>query len=241
MAKATRLADRALIAEELASLSRPQTAMSYFRRLAIGSFDLLRKTCVAAASTDINKEVARRDAERGRETFRWFTREEAAVAEALARIIVPSDKETPGMDEVCVLDDPAIITLDRLVAMSSHRQSLYSRGLLCFDLWARKHYQRKFAELPEGEQIALLKAAQQLWERRTCGMSAIKRAWRWLEALAQVRKGAFFAAELYPQIRSDCLRVFYTSRVSWVWLDYDGPPMDKGYPSVTSPRERSLS
>ncbi len=45
-------------------------------------------------------------------------------------------------------------------------------------------------------------------------MSDLKKVWRRLQAIAQVRDGAFFAAELYPQIRDDCLRVFYTSRVS---------------------------
>ena len=39
----------------------------------------------------------------------------------------------------------------------------------------------------------------------------------------------FVAGLLYPHVRSDCFQVFYTSRVSWIWLEYDGPPMEKGY------------
>jgi hypothetical protein len=46
----------------------------------------------------MDKEQAHRDAQRGGDNFRWFTPDEAAVAEALGRIIVPSDGETPGAE-----------------------------------------------------------------------------------------------------------------------------------------------
>ena len=186
----------------------------------------------------MSKELASRDARRGAEALRWFTPEEAAVAEALARIIVPADEETPGIDEVCVLDPPAIVALDRLVAASSDRQQVYSRGLLSFDRWALKERWCKFAAMAKDDQIALLRTAQQLHEGWTGGIPAIRKTWHRLRAIMQARKGSFLAAQLYPQIRSDCLQVFYTSRVSWVWLGYDGPPMEKGYPSVTTPREQ---
>ena len=210
---------------------------SRLRKICVRCFNGFLNIGLAVTSRGTNKEIVRRNASRGRGPFRWFTPEEAAVAEALAKVIVPSDDETPGTDEVGVLDEPAIVALDKLVAASSHRQQVYARGLLSFDRWALNERGRRFAELQEGDQIALFKAAQQLWERRNLGVSGIKRAWWKLKALGQVRKGVLFAADLYPQIRSDCLQVFYTSRVSWVWLEYDGPPMEKGYPSVTTPRE----
>jgi hypothetical protein len=209
----------------------------YLKGICISVFNVLSDIYVAVAARDIVEQVARRDAARGGGAFRWFTSDEAAVAEALARIIVPSDEETPGMDEVSVLDPPAMVALDHLVATSSPRQNVYARGLLSFDMWALKQRGRKFADLPEGDRTGLLIAAQQLWERQSREMSPAKKGWRRLQALIQVRNGAFFAAELYPQIRADCLRVFYTSRVAWTWLEYDGPPMDKGYPSLTVPRE----
>lgn len=200
-------------------------------------FKKLSGITLALASRGINKDLTRRDVERRRGTLRWFTPDEVAVAEALARIIVPSDEETPGIDEVSVLDPPAIVTLDHMISTSPYRQYLYSRGLLSFDLWALRRYKRKFAELPQVDQIALFKAAEQLHERRYGRMPAISKVWRRLEAITQVRKGAYFAPQLYRQMRDDCLQVFYTSRVSWVWLEYDGPPMDRGYSNLAAPRE----
>jgi hypothetical protein len=90
---------------------------------------LSRDICLGKAARRTEKELARRDAERPGKDLRWFTPEEASVAEALARIIVPSDEETPGLDEVGVLDPPAIVALDNLVIGSPYRQQLYSRGL----------------------------------------------------------------------------------------------------------------
>jgi len=185
----------------------------------------------------MEKELARRDTQRGGKYLGWFTAEEVVLAEALATLIVPSAEETPGIEEVGVLDPPAIVALDNLVAKSSYHQHLYSHGLLAFDAWALKELGRKFAELPKEEQIMLFRAAQHNYEHWTAGGSALKKAWHRLRALCQARNGSFFAAQLYPQIRDDCFRVFYTSRVSWTWLQYDGPPMDKGYSSLATPRE----
>jgi hypothetical protein len=90
--------------------------------------------------------------------------------------------------------------------------------------------------MPKENQVALFKAAQRIYEGWTANGPAALKAWRRLKAISQARKGSLFAAQLYPQIKDDCLQVFYTSRVSWVWLEYDGPPMDKGYPNLMEPR-----
>jgi len=232
---AARRAYRADAPEKFHPLSRLRASVISPRQLAANCFHLFRNACLAVASREINKQVARRDAQRGGKPFRWFTPEEAAVAEALARIIVPSDEETPGIDEVGVLGTPAIAALDNLIANSCERQSLYSRGLLSFDRWALHQQGCKFAEMPAEHQIAMFKAAEKIYQDTTSA-SRIRRSLHRLLAIALVRKGALFAAELYQQIRDDCFRVFYTSRVSWIWLEYDGPPMDKGYPSLVEPR-----
>ena len=210
--------------------------MNSLGKIGVDCFNRLLSIGVAAASRGITREVAHRNAERGRNTFRWFTPEEAVAAEALANIVVPSDEETPGIDEVDVLGPPAIVALDNLVAKSSHRQELYSRGLLAFDAWALQERGCKFAEMPKEDQVTLFGAAQRAYEDWTANASAVVKAWRRLRAIAQARNGSFFAAKLYSQIRDDCFQIFYTSRVSWVWLDYDGPPMDKGYPSLVERR-----
>ena len=209
--------------------------MSYLRRIGINCFNVLRDIFVAAAERGMKEELARRDGERGGHNLRWFTPEEASVAEALARIIVPSDEETPGLDDVGVLDLPAIIALDNLVIGSQYRQQLYSRGLLAFDNWALSQHGCKFAEVRKEDQIKFFSAVQQVSENKTDGIDLITRAWRKLR-ITQPTSALHAAAQLYPHIRTDCIQVFYTSRVSWVWLEYDGPPMDKGYPSLTEQR-----
>jgi len=211
--------------------------MTYLKRLAVDCFDLAQDICLKVSTGGMNRELARRDAQRGGKNLRWLMPEEAVVAEALATIIVPSDEEAPGIEEVCVLGPPAIVALDDLVARSSESQHLYSRGLLAFDIWAQSRHGCKFAEMPTEHQIMLFRAAQHDYERWAAGGSRLKKAWHRLRAISQARNGSYFAAQLYPQIKDDCLRVFYTSRVSWTWLQYDGPPMDKGYSSLATPRE----
>jgi Gluconate 2-dehydrogenase subunit 3 len=214
-----------------------QKIVGFLRRAGAKCFNLLQDTYLASVTRGMNVELARRNAKRGEENLRWFTPEEAAVAEALAAIIVPSDKETPGIEDVGVLGPPAIVALDNLVVKSPYSQDLYLRGLLSFDIWAQSRRGCKFAELPKEDQIMLFRAAQHNYERWTAGGSGLKKAWRRLRAISPAKNGSFFAAQLYPQLRGDCLRVFYTSRVSWTWLQYDGPPMDKGYSSLATPRE----
>ena len=184
----------------------------------------------------MNKELARRSALRGKGAFRWFIQEEAEVAEALAKIIVPSDENTPGIEEIDVLGPPAIVVLDNLVRTSPERQYVYSRGLLSFDVWAIKERGCKFAALTTNDQITLLRVAQQVYEEWTARVPSMVKVWRRLRSVARVRSGQFFAAQLYPEIRSDSLQAFYTSRVSWIWLEYDGPPMDEGYPRLEARR-----
>jgi hypothetical protein len=48
-------------------------------------------------------------------SFRRFTAGEAVAAEALAKVIVPSDEDTPGLEDVDVFGPAAIALLDKLV------------------------------------------------------------------------------------------------------------------------------
>jgi len=211
--------------------------MASLKRLAAYCFNLFIRMYLALATRGIRKELASRNAQRGSNSLRWFTPEEAAVAEALARVIVPSDDETPGLDEVCVLDPPAIVGLDRLVSASPQGQLPYSRGLLSFDLWARKEHGCSFVDLRKEDQIALFRAAEQIYQDWVTSSPRIRRALHKLRAISRARNGSLYASQLYPLIRGDCIRIFYTSRVCWTWLEYDGPPMEKGYQSLTTPRE----
>ena len=210
--------------------------MIYLRRIGINCFNILRDIFVGTAERGMKEEFARRAGERGGHNLRWFTPDEAVVAEALARVIVPSDEETPGIDEVDIFGPPATVALDSLVATSSYRQYLYAWGLLSFDIWALKKRGCKFAEMTQEDQIGLFMAAQHINESMAAEASKPAKVWRKFRISLFSGYGSLFAADLYPQIRYDCLQIFYTNSVSWVWLDYDGPPMDKGYPSVVEPR-----
>ena len=210
--------------------------MASLKRLIKPCFKAGMDFCVAVATRRIGKELASRDSERGRGDFRWFTPEEAAVAEALGRVIVPSDDETPGFDEVGVLDSPAIVALDKLVASSANRQEVYSRGLLSFDLWALRERKCKFCELPKEDQTQFFRAALQLFDDWPRTRSLFKRLSYRFRTIRLTREGKFYSAQLCWQIRNDCIQVFYTSRVSWTWLEYDGPPMDAGYPGLVERR-----
>jgi Gluconate 2-dehydrogenase subunit 3 len=201
-----------------------------------GRFDALLYFCFRVVSRGLDQEVARRAVKRGEGSHQWIIPEEAVVAEAVANLIVPSDSDTPGAEDVCVLGPSTIDSLDQIIRNSPWRQSLYGRGLLSFDVWAQKQRGCLFAKLPEEEQIHLLKTSQQVYEEWTAPASLIKKAWRRLKIAVQKNGVPFSAAQLYPHIRSDCLQIFYTSKVSWVWLDYDGPPMEQGYPDLAARR-----
>lgn len=187
--------------------------------------------CLSFASRDMERELAQRNLNRGVGAFGWLTPQEAVIAAALGKIIVPSDDETPGLDDIDVLGPSAIETLDKLILKDLYRQELYARGLLAFDRWAVWKHGRPFVELTETNQADLLRQAQR-YSEKLAAASRPARAWQKIHGVVRASRGALFAAQLYPEIRNDCMRIFYTSRVSWVWLEYDGPPMDEGYPKL---------
>lgn len=202
-------------------------------------FNTALGACVALASSGLRRELEHRNSKRGGNSLRWFTPEEAATAEALARIIIPSDEDSPGIEDIGILGPRAIAALDRMVQMHSGKQLLYARGLLSFDRWSTRVHGRTFAELSTSEQIRMFQAAEDLYRSWAMAASLLTKAWQKFKPLTQVKSGLYFAAKLFPVIRTDCVQIFYTSRVSWAWLEYDGPPMDDGYPNLL-PR-RSLS
>jgi hypothetical protein len=199
-------------------------------------FDTLQAASLALTPGDFNKELGRRNAERGRNSFQWFTAKEAVVAEALAKVIVPSEEGSPGIDEVRIFGPSAVSSLDKIIKTCSDKQHIYSHGLLSFEFWALKEHGCKFDSLSTGQQTNLFRAAQKINESGTAPGSPMAKVRRRVDTLTQTRRGTFHAARLYPMIRDDCLQIFYTSRASWTWLGYDGPPMEKGYSNLTRPR-----
>ena len=176
-------------------------------------------------------ELAKRDMERSGGKMSWFTPDESALVDVLASLIVPSDDVSPGAQDADVVN-----TLERIVANSLQRKEMYSRGLYSFDEWAQWKYGAAFVNLAHESQLTLMKKIegeyQNLYKEVSVG-SKLKRKFR---VLNYVRKGLFPAVVLFPTLRSDVLRAFYTSQGSWVWLGYDGAPMPEGYPDLLERR-----
>jgi hypothetical protein len=160
-----------------------------------------------------------------------FTPEESALVSALASLVIPSDETGPGAREADVGQ-----TLERLVATSRFRHELYRRGLRAFDVWAEHEYKRKFNDLSYREQLNLLRQVDTVHQELSIKLSLIGKIKRKLKVVYRERKGLFPAVELFPDLVSDVLRAFYTSQVAWDWLDYDGPPMPRGYPDLVGER-----
>lgn len=171
------------------------------------------------------RELARRQRVRPHQGARWLTSTESALLGAVAALIVPSDEHGPGAKEADVVG-----TLDRLVAGSPWRQSLYGPGLLGFDEWAVREHGQVFTELPAEQQRALLAWAEQMcsWGRQRTSLPA-----------KVARKVVFMyqtwrcpVLELFPELVKDVVGAFYISPVAWQWLGYDGPPLPLGYPDL---------
>lgn len=177
------------------------------------------------------RNLARRERERPREVGHWFTRGEATVVGALAALILPSDDTGPGATEADVT-----AALDRLLARSPLRQRLYRYGLLACDEWALHEHRRPFIELTADQQRELLRWVDPANARFAGASSVSGKILR--KAVAVYRKWRCPLVELFPQLARDVMGAFYTHRVSWEWLGYDGPPMPDGYPDL---RERPAS
>ena len=168
-------------------------------------------------------EMNRRNRERPNDGTHWLTPGEYLVASALAALIVPSDETGPGAQEARGAD-----TLDRLVAGSHPRQLLYAYGLLAFDELAQHKHDRGFAELDQEKQMDLLTRVERV-RAESATRSSLEKITRRAAILCGRWGGLPAAVDLFPTLVEDVLQAFYTSRVAWEWLGYDGPPMPTGY------------
>src|SRR2546427_20738 len=185
------------------------------------------------------KALARRRRERPREGLRWFTAGESALVETLANLIAPSDATGPGAEQMALLGRSAVETVDRLAAGSPCRQALYARGLLALDHLAKDEYKSAFVELSREHQVHLLQCIDRLHHKWSTPTSLTAKIRNRTVILYHKWSGLFPAVEIFPRLVEDVLQAFYTDPVSWVWLDYDGPPMPQGYPDLLDRRWRA--
>ncbi len=168
--------------------------------------------------------LADRDRRRPSGSTQWLTQPEYVLLAALASILLPSDHLGPGAPEAQVVD-----IVDRLIATSSARQAAYGPGLLAFDEMAQQAYGALFVDLAHAPQEDLLETIDALAASRAGGGTVVDRAVRKVTATVQELQGVEAAIVLFPMLVNDVKQAFYTSEVAWQWLDYDGPPMPKGY------------
>jgi len=181
------------------------------------------------------RELARRRRERPRGSSRWFRADEIALVDVLAALIVPSDETGPGAHEAGVVQ-----TLDAMVAGSPRLQPLYGRGLLALDELARRVHGASFIDLTRDRQVQVLKDVERLSEAVSDTASLTRKIKSAALTLRGAANGSLAAAQLFPGLVGDVKQAFYTSRVGWEWLGYDGPPMPEGYPDLAARSSRAV-
>ena len=169
---------------------------------------------------------------------KWFIYEEAELVKILASLIVPSDEYTPGVSEMDVLGPSVLEVIDTLVSGSVKRQALYAEGLAIIDELAERIRKTKFIELSVSQQLDLLKSLDKYDQRHSNQKSLPNKLIKHLPLLRAAWDGSLPALKLFSQLRQDVMEAFYTNEVSWIWLDYDGPPMPHGYSDLQVKRSR---
>ena len=179
--------------------------------------------------------MKRREAQRPDGGAQWFTPDEADLVHALACVIIPSSEDVPGAGDMELIGMSAVRLIDRLVAAGQASRLVYARGLIAVDEMARRTHGRTFTELGGDERNDFVSEIESL-HRRHVDPSRSGLARKATHALGMWR-GKSAAGALYDVLRSDTLKVFYSSEIGWLWLGYDGPPMPLGYESLEVPRK----
>jgi choline dehydrogenase-like flavoprotein len=206
------------------------------------SFMQYIESCLLNNSIDMDKESRRRNNERLVNGKYRFLPEEARIIDVLASLIVPSDENTPGTNEMDVMGASAVKALEELVADSQYRQTLYTRGLIALNAVSLRKELREFVDLPNDKQLEILMNMEAGLSARQGAESFRGKLNKKIQVLKQLWRGTYPAIELFPILVRDVKEVFYSSEVSWIWLDYDGPPMPNGYKDlhVSRTRERTI-
>ncbi len=162
-----------------------------------------------------------------RAATRWFTAPEMASIAAIASLIIPSDGNGPGADDLGVAG-----LLDELVAASPDRQRVYRAGLLAFDDLAMEHHKKTFFELDPREQIDLFKTVDEARKAMDREVSTpVDRAtrklnyWYYYHWIGVTVPATEFSARVVHDVKTH----FYSNPQAWAWLGYEGPPFPTGY------------
>jgi len=144
--------------------------------------------------------------------FVALTRNEAAVVDAVAGLLVPGD-DRPGAREAGVAR-----MIDRTLDAAPDRLRLYRAGVRWLDDAAADLFDAAgYLTLDDGRQKELLVLAEGAAPPRGGAAN-----WRRVVSLE--------ARQFFVTARDDVLDAFYSSPTGWEVLGYDGPPQWGGYP-----------
>jgi hypothetical protein len=156
---------------------------------------------------------------------------EMLTLECLAAIILPSDSSGPG-----AVDAGVVATIIRSLGTDKGKQSAYKRGLQAIDGLARGRFEKDLEALSPEFQHALVSFIDQAdgrigFDARTIAERVRRKLSYWYYAsLMDVAS----VLEFWKMLREDVLVQFYSSRIAWDWLGYEGPPFPNGYMMASS-------
>lgn len=145
--------------------------------------------------------------------FAFFTPYQAALAEEVSALIIPSD-DSPGAREAGV-----VFELDRMAADSKKDQEVYTAGIAWLDYMAEKIADKgSFLDLSHAEKIRILTIAD------SGNLPFSEKLMFFIRYRCTRTTRRFFA-----MMRRRTMEIFYTSEAGWRMLGYKGPPQWAGY------------
>lgn len=171
--------------------------------------------------------------ERMMDSSQPLSSKEMLTLECLAAIILPSDSLGPGAVEAGV-----VATIIRSLGTDKDKQSSYKRGLQAIDGLARGRFEKDLEALSPELQHALVTFIDQAdgrigFDARTLAERVRRKLSYWYYASMM---DVASVLDFWKMLREDVLVQFYSSRIAWDWLGYEGPPFPNGYvmaPSIT--------
>jgi gluconate 2-dehydrogenase gamma chain len=162
----------------------------------------------------------------------FFNKHQYALVATLAAIIIPTDGD-PGATEAGVVD-----YIDRLLAGSDEKQSVYQKGLKWIDEVSQKKYGagEDFLNSSLKRQIDFLRLIQETDAVRERKVSSfIGRLNRKIDRIWDNSFGVGGIPRFFKVIRSDVCDGYFSNPISWKVVGYFGPPQPSGYMDFSDP------
>ncbi len=176
-------------------------------------FILLKPHKFSYASGEKRKEFPLTSGDLLKDKFESFTQYQATIVEEVTSLIIPTDAD-PGAREAGV-----VYELDRNVASSDELKELYEEGTEWLDYMAMKTSDKEsFLDLSHNEKINILRLAD------SARFSYIYKIYLFIRYRVSRTVRKYFYT-----IKNQTIEAFYTSKIGWKVVGYQGPPQWSGY------------